>query len=159
MTAEIAVLIGFLLFIAIVFYYRVPTMIAGMLDARANRISAQLEEARMAREEAQKLLASFERKHKEVEREASAIVERAKVDAKAAGEQAKIDIANSIERKLKAAEERLAQAEKSAAREVRNAAASAATAAAREVLAEGVSGDRADALVDDSIRSIGSRLN
>lgn len=159
MSAELAVLIGFLVFVAVVLYYRVPSTIAGMLDQRANKISAQLEEARAAREEAQKLLASFERKHKDVEREAEAIVERAKTDAKAAAEQAKADIQLSIDRKLKAAEQRLDQAEKSAAREVRNAAASAATAAAREVLGQGVTGSRADSLVDDSISSIGARLN
>lgn len=159
MSAELAVAIGFLVFCAVVLYFRVPSMIAGMLDTRAERIRVQLDEARTAREEAQKLLASFERKHKDVEREAEAIVERARADAKSAAEQAKIDIQNSIDRKLKAAEQRLEQAEKSAAREVRNAAASAATQAAREVLGQGVTGNRAASLVDDSISGIGARLN
>lgn len=156
---KVAVLIGFLLFIALVLYLRVPTKIAGMLDARSNRIREQLDEARSAREEAETLLASFERKQRDVEQQADEIVERAKVEARTAAEQAKADIASSIERKLAGAEERIAQAEASAAREVRNTAAATAVAAAREVLGGGMDVSRGDSLLDDGISTVAARLN
>lgn len=159
MNDKIAILIGFVLFFVILWYYKVPSMIAGILDARANRIKEQLEEARKAREEAQTLLASFERKHQDVQRDADEIVARAKAEANAASEQAKADLQQSIARKLKAAEDRIAQAEASATREVRNAAASAAVIAAQESIGKGLSADSASAMLDDGIANIGSRLN
>ena len=159
MNDKVAILIGFVIFIGILVYYKVPQMIAGMLDARAERIRAQLEEARQAKEEAQTLLASFERKQADVQRDADEIVARAKSEATAASEQAQKDIADSIARKLKAAEDRIAQAEASATREVRNAAAAAAAAAAKEAMAQGLSPERADAMLDDGIATIGTRLN
>lgn len=159
MNDKLAILIGFSIFIAILFYMKVPSKIAAMLDARANRIRAQLDEAREAREEAQTLLASFERKQADVQREADEIVKRAKAEATAASEQAQADLQESIARKLCAAEERIAQAESGAMREVRSAAASAATAAAREAIAGGLAPDRADAMLDDGIATIGARLN
>ncbi len=159
MTDALAVLIGFVLFLALVVYFKVPSMIAGMLDARADRIRAQLEEARQAKEEAQTLLASFERKQADVQRDADEIVARAKAEATAASEQAQKDIADSITRKLKAAEDRIAQAEASATREVRNAAAAAAAAAAKEAIGGGLSTDSAEAMLNDGISTIGARLN
>lgn len=159
MSAEIAVLVGFLLFVGLVVWYRLPALIAGLLDKRAERIKSQLDEARQAREDAQKLLASFERKHAETEREAETIVERARKEAKRASEQAHVDLEESIARKLKSAEERIAQAEAAATREVRNAAASAAVAAASEVLSSRMDATQADSLIDDGIATVASRLN
>jgi len=159
MSDSFAVLIGFVLFIAVVLYFQVPSKIAAMLDARANRIRAQLEEAREAKEEAQTLLASFERKQADVQREADEIVKRAKAEATAASEQAQVDLQDSIARKLRAAEDRIAQAEAGATREVRNAAAMAATAAAREAISGGLSPESAGSMLDEGIATIGSRLN
>jgi len=159
MSAEIAVLVGFLLFIGLMIYYKVPSMIVGLLDKRAENIKSQLDEAREAREEAQKLVASFERKSSEAQREADAIVERAKEDSKRAAEQAKVDLQDSIARKLKAAEDRIGQVEAAATREVRNAAAAAAVAAASDVLGSKMDGGKADSLIDGGIAMVASQLN
>lgn len=159
MSDKMAIAVGLLIFIGILLYYKVPSKVGAMLDARANRIRAQLDEARAAKEEAQTLLASFERKQADVQRDADEIVKRAKAEAVAASEQAQADLQASIARKLRAAEERIAQAEASATREVRNAAAAAATVAAREAIGGGLSPERADSMLDEGIATIGSRLN
>ncbi|MCL4143949.1 UNVERIFIED_CONTAM: hypothetical protein GTU68_015287 [Idotea baltica] len=134
-------------------------MVTGLLDKRAAGIKTQLDEARKAREQAQKLLASFERKSEEMKREAGTIVERAKEDSKRAAEQAKLDLQESISRKLKAAEDRISQVEAAATREVRNAAASAAVTAATEVLGQKIDGSKGDALIDDGIALVASQLH
>lgn len=159
MSPEVSVLVSFLLFVGLMFWFKVPSLITGLLDKRADRIKDQLDEARQAREDAQKLLASFERKHAETQAEADLIVERARAEAKRASEQAQIDLKESIARKLKSAEERIGQAEAAATREVRNAAASAAIAAAGAVLGEKLSESNADKLIDDGIATLASRLN
>ena len=77
------VLVAFILFIAVLFYFKVPGMIGAMLDKRADGIRTELEEARALREEAQTLLASYERKQKEVQEQADRIVAAAKEEARA----------------------------------------------------------------------------
>ena len=159
MSDKVAVLVGFLLFLAVLAWFKVPGMVASLLDKRADGIKAQLDEARQAREDAQKMLSSLERKTADAERDAQAIVDRAQTDAKRAAEQAQHDLKESIARKLKAAEERIAQVEAAATREVRNAAASAAVAAASDVLGSNLDGEKADAMIDDGIGKISSQFH
>lgn len=159
MSDKTAILVGFLIFLAVLAWFRVPAMIAAVLDKRADGIKTQLDEAREAREEAQKLLAGFERRTAESKRDAETIVERARADAKRASEQAKLDLEGSIARMLKSAEERIAQVEAAATREVRNAASTAAVAAASEVLGQKMDGTKAGSLIDDGIQMAGAKLH
>lgn len=153
------VMIGFLLFLAILFYFSVPKMLAGMLDARADGIRSELEEARALREEAQTLLASYERKAREVEEQSARIVTEAKAAAEDAAEKAKADIARSITRRLAAAEDQITSAEAKASRAVRDRAASAAIAAAAEVIAGGTSAADQNKMIDDAIAEVGKQLH
>jgi hypothetical protein len=75
---DFVVLLGFLLFLAIIAYFKIPALLGGMLDKRATDIRDELDEAKALREDAQKLLASYERKQKEVQEQADRIVEAAK---------------------------------------------------------------------------------
>jgi F-type H+-transporting ATPase subunit b len=69
------------------------------------------------------------------------------------------DLAASIERRLKGADEQIGMAEANAVREVRNRAVQVAVAAAAEVIASGLTADKADALIDNAIKSVGERLH
>lgn len=156
---NLIVLISFLIFLGILTYFKVPGMIGGMLDKRADQIRKDLDEARALREEAQTILASYERKQKEVQAQAERIVATAKAEAEAAAEQAKADLQTSIARRLAAADEQIDSAEKNALREVRDRAVAVAVAAAGDVLAKQLAKDGADALIDDSIKEVETRLH
>jgi len=78
---DFVVLLGFLLFIGVLFYFKVPSLIGAQLDKRADGIKSELDEARALREEAQALLASYERKQKEVQEQADRIILHAKQEA------------------------------------------------------------------------------
>ena len=156
---DFVVLLGFLLFIGVLIYFRVPTTLLGMLDKRAEGIRADLAEARELREEAQSLLASYERKQKDVQNQADRIVEAAKEDAKANAEKAKKDMEQSIERRLQAAKEQIASAEDDAVRNVRNQAVSVAIAAARDVLGQKMDPSRQNKLIDESIQTVDAKLH
>ena len=157
--ATLMVAISFVLFIALLWYFGVHKIIAKALDARAAGIRAELDEARKLREEAQEIFAEFERKQKEVKAQSEEIVAHAKVEAEAAAVQAKADIAASIERRLKAADEQIALAEANAVREVKDKAVAVAIAAATEVLAAGLTADKAEGLVDAAIKDVGAKLH
>jgi len=93
---DFVVTLGLIVFVAILFYFKVPGLIGGALDKRADGIKSELDEARALHEEARSLLASYERKQREVQTQADAIVAAAKDDAVLAAEQAKADLEKSI---------------------------------------------------------------
>ena len=134
-------------------------MLGAMLDKRAEGIRTELDEARKLREEAQELFADFERKQKEVEGQAEEIIAHAKVEAEAAAERAKADIAASIERRLKAADEQIGLAESNAVKEVKDKAVSVAIAAANEVLASRIGASEDEKLIEAAIKDVGAKLH
>ncbi|MGY3437512.1 F0F1 ATP synthase subunit B [Marinovum sp. KMM 9879] len=156
---DFIVLLAFLLFIAVIIYFKVPAMLGGLLDKRAEGIRDELDEARAIREEAQTLLASFERKQQEVQDQSQRIIDHAKEEARLAGEGAKKDIQSSITRRLAAAEDQIESAKSSAVKEVRDRAATVAVAAAREVIAKQMTADDSNRLIEESITTVGNKLH
>lgn len=151
--------IAFVCFIGILVYYKVPGMIAGILDKRAKQIRADLDEARKLREEAQELRASFERKRQGVSEQAERIVAKAKADAALAAQQAKVELEATIARRLQTAQDQIAAAESAALRQVRNAAVQTAVAAAGDVIAARLTTAQVKAMMDESIAAVEARLH
>ena len=134
-------------------------MIVGGLDKRSDRIRDELDEARRLREEAQELLASYERKQREAEKEAEGIVAHAKEEAERLAKRAAADLEAQVARRRQQALDRIDQAGKDAEREVRAAAVDLALKATRKLLAEKIDADRQSKLVDEAIAEIGKRLH
>ena len=111
---DFIVLLAFLLFVGVLIYFKVPKMMGSMLDSRAEGIKSELDEARALREEAQTLLASYERKQQEVKEQADRIVTSAKAEANEAADQARADLEKSIARRMAAAEEQIDSAQAAA---------------------------------------------
>jgi F-type H+-transporting ATPase subunit b len=156
---DFVVLLAFILFIAVLYYFKVPGLIGGMLDKRATDIKAELDEARKLREEAQTLLASYERKQKEVQEQADRIVAAAKEEAGAAADQAKVDLEKSVARRLAAAEDQIGSAESAAIKAVRDEAVTIAIAAARDVIAKQMTAADGNSLIDDAISQVETKLH
>ena len=153
------VLIGFVLFVAVLLWVKVPSLLGGMLDKRAEAIQAELNEAKALREEAQTLLASYERKQREVAEQSERIVAQAKAEAEAAAKQAKADLKVSIKRRLAAAEDQIASAQAGAVKEVRDQAVSVAIGAASDLIAKNLSATDANKLIDAAIGDVGAKLH
>jgi F-type H+-transporting ATPase subunit b len=153
------VALSFVFFVAILYRYKIHHMLLSSLDARAERIRAELDEAKRLREEAQTLLASYEQRQREIEGEAAQMVEQAKRDAKESAEAMKQDALGAIDRRVKAANEQLAASEAAAIRAVKDRAVAVAVAAASDVLRQNLSADAVNASIDDAIAVAGQRLN
>ncbi len=156
---DFVVLVAFLLFVGVLFYFKVPSILSGLLDKRPAGISTEIEEAKALQEDAKKLLAEYERKHKEVQAQADRIVAQAKDEAQAAAEQAKEDLKSSIARRMAAAEDQISSAESSAVKEVRDQAVAVAVMAARDVIAKQMTAKDGDALIDDAIAQVDAKLH
>lgn len=158
MGAEFWVAISFVLFVVLLLYFKVPGQISKALDERAAGIKRELDEARKLKEEAQALLADYQRKRQEAEKEAEDIIAQARSEAEAFAEETRRSLKEGLERRLKASEEKIARAEAQAADDVRAAAVDVAIAAAQKVVAEKLPGDAADAMVESSINELGGKL-
>ncbi len=156
---DFIVLIAFLLFMGILVYFKVPGLVLGMLDKRAEQIRADIDEARALRDEAQTLLASYERKQREAAEQADRIVAQAREEAELAAVEAKRELERSIARRLQAAEEKIASAEAAALRGVRDQAVQVAIAAAGDVLAKQMTPEDAARMIDASIKTVDARLH
>ena len=151
--------VGLVLFLALIAYLKVPGMVGRSLDQRAAKIKAELEEARRLREEAQQLLAEYQRKRKEAEKEASEIVDHARREAEQFVAEAKQKSEDYVVRRNALAEQKIAQAERDAVNEVRARAVDLAVESARSVLAAKVDAKADAALFADSLDQLRTRLN
>ncbi|HZO47362.1 MAG TPA: ATP F0F1 synthase subunit B [Xanthobacteraceae bacterium] len=159
-TAEFWVAVAFFIFIGVLMYFGTHKMVLAALDQRAEKIKAELDEARRLKEEAKALLAEYERKKGDAEREAAGILEGAKAEAVRLAAEAKTKSEEFLARRTKLAETKIAQAEAQALADVRNAAAEAAVAAAERVLTDTVKGSKlADDLISKGIAEVKAKLN
>lgn len=152
-------LIGLVIFLGIVVYFKVPGMITAALDTRADKIKNELEEARRLREEAQEMLAEYERKRKEAEDEAQSIVEAARREADMLAQDAKKKTEEFVTRRNQIAEEKIARAEAEAVMEVRNSAVDVAIAAATSLLGEKMTAKTSGDLFKDSLAKVKANMN
>lgn len=155
--AEHFVALGFILFLGLLAYYGVHSKIVAALDSRIDGVKKELAEAEKLRAEAQSLLASFEKKRKDAEVDAAAIVAQARQEAELMAQESQARLTDFVARRTRQAEDKIAMAEAQAANDVRAAAADAAVKAAETVLASETRGPGGAGLVDRGIKDI-SRL-
>ncbi|MEZ2331939.1 F0F1 ATP synthase subunit B [Mesorhizobium sp. RCC_202] len=151
--------IALIIFLGVIIYLKVPGMLAKSLDARAAKISSELEEARKLREEAQQLLGQYQQKRKEAEKEAADIVAAAKREAEMLASEAHQKTEDYVTRRTALAEQKIAQAEREAVSEVRASAVDIAVEAARALLAAKVDAKAGADLFKSALQDVKAKLN
>ncbi len=158
-TPDLWVAVSFIGFILLIVYFKVPGKVSKMLDDRADLIRQELDEARKLREEAQTRLAEYERKQRTAEKEAEGIIALAKEEAEALAAETREKLQDTLERRMKLAEDKIARAEEQALGEVRTAAVNIAIAAAEQIIDEKMTPAASKKLVDQSIKDLKGKLN
>lgn len=157
--AEFWVAVAFFVFLGVLVRLGVHRKVLDALDRRSARIKAELDEARRLKAEAEQLLLEYQRRHREAESEASAIIDNARAEAERLAAEAKARMEDFVARRTRMAEAKIAQAEAQALADVRAAAAEAAVAAAERILAESAKGAVADRLIADGIAEAKEKLH
>ena len=152
------VLVAFIGFVGVLVYFKVPGMVTKGLDARAEKIKADLEDADALLKEAQDLLASYQKKQREAADEAQEIKARAKEEGERIVEHGRARLEDSLQRREKLAMDRITQAEASALDEIRARTVDIALDATRDLLADNLSDHKANAMLDDAIKELRGRL-
>ena len=133
--------------------------IAEALDGRSKLIARDIEEAAKLRDEAQALLASYQRKSREALKEAEQILTNAQIEARRIEDEAAANLATSLKRREQLALDKIAQAEARAIADVRNAAVDVALAATRKLIEQNLDAEKYTALVEDAIKDLPKRLH
>jgi F-type H+-transporting ATPase subunit b len=132
--------------------------IAAMLDERAAKIRAELDEAARLRSEAEAMLKDAQARRDNAMAEAKQLLEGAKIEAARLAQAAAAEAEGAARRREQMALDRIAAAEKAAVDEVRTTAAEVATVAARQVIAEGLSAEADGHLIDHAITQLPAAL-
>jgi F-type H+-transporting ATPase subunit b len=152
-------LVGLVIFFGILVYMKVPAQVATALDSRGQAVRDELEQARRLREEAEALLAEFQRKAGDAEKEAASILDQAKREAEALGKEATKRMADYVASRTRMAEEKIGQAEAQALQEVRSLSADIAVGAAQRILTAKVKGEAAASLIGRAIGDVKAKLH
>jgi F-type H+-transporting ATPase subunit b len=151
--------LGLAIVIGLILWQRVPAMLAKMLDARAVAIQNELTQAKQLREEAEAVLVRYTERASHAQVEAQTILTQAKEEAERFAKESETQLKALVERRARMAQDRIARAEAEAMAEIRSMAADAATAAAGKIIAARMDNNQASALIGDSIKVLGAKLN
>jgi F-type H+-transporting ATPase subunit b len=155
---EIWVTLAFIIFVALV-WKPLAKLATAALDDRAEKIRVDLDRAAKLREEAQALLADYQKKQRDALKDAEGILTAAKAEAERLSAQAATDLETSLKRREQLALQRIAQAEQQALTEVRAAAIDIAIAATGKLLTDKLDAGRRDALIEGAIKELQGKLN
>jgi len=150
---------AFVAFIGLLVYLKVPGKVGEALDKRADKIKADLDEAEALRDEAQDLLATYQKKQRDAVKEAEDIAAHAKSEAERILEQGRKHLDETVARREKLALDRIAQAEAAALDEVKARTVEIALDATRELLSQKMADKKADQLVDTAIKELPGKLH
>ena len=155
---ETWVAISFVVFLVALFK-PIRNMLTSKLDGRTEAIKSELDEAQRLREEAQHTLAEYQRKQRDALKEAEGILAEAREEAGRIETAAAARTEDLLRRREQQALDMIAAAEAQALADVRGLAADVAIEATRQLLTDAASGDGGDALVDEAIEDISTKLN
>ena len=150
--------VAFVIFVALV-YRPISAKLAAALDDRAAKIKAELDEAVRLREEAQALLARYQRQQNDAVKEAEEIITQARETSEAFATQAAKSLEELLKRREIQVTDRIARAEQEAVAEVRARAVDLAIGATRRLLVGTLDDKARAASVDAAIGDLATKLH
>ena len=151
---DFVVLISFLIFVGVLIYFKVPSIVGAFLDKRSNDIQSEIEKASEILEEAKKILSSIEADHIKTSETIGQMVETAKSRAGEEEEKAKKNIEELMKNKLISAEGQVMSNERKILEEIEDRAIDLSIEKVRMKLSKSLSSSDYDNQFDASIQSI-----
>ncbi|KEG19899.1 F0F1 ATP synthase subunit B [Bartonella bacilliformis] len=159
MTDTFWAFIGLILFLALLFYFKVPAMALRGLDERAKRIASELDEALRLREEAQEILAEYQKKCAGIEKDVQEIITAAKHEAEIIVAEARVKTEEYVKNRNKLVEQKIAQAESNAIQEISSSVVDLVIFSARTIINNELDSKKADDLIKESIIKVKTNLH
>ena len=151
---DFVVLISFLIFVGVLIYFKVPSIVGALLDKRSNDIQSEIEKAGEILEEAKKILSSIEADHIRTSETIGQMVETARSRAGEEEEKAKKNIEELMKNKLISAEAQIMSNERKILEEIEDRAIDLSIEKVKVKLSQSLSSSDYDNQFDASIQSI-----
>ena len=151
---DFVVLISFLIFVGVLIYFKVPSIIVEFLDKRSDNIQNEIEKACDILEEAKKILSSIESDHIKKTETIKQMVATAKARAQEEEEKAKKHIEELMKNKLLSAKEQVKANERKVFREIEERAIDLSIEKVRLSLSKSLSGSDYEKYFYSSIKSV-----
>jgi len=148
------VLVAFIIFVILALVAKAPSMIAKILDSEIERIKNELNDARKLKEDANSLLADYERKVQNAQKEIEKILDQAKTTAKNHDESARKKVEEYIKRAEQQSIEKITQTEKMALSKVNQEIVSNSIEVAEKIVSENITQDNSKKLFSQSVQQI-----
>ncbi len=151
---DFVVLISFLIFVGVLVYFKVPSIVGAFLDKRSNDIQSEIEKAGEILEEAKKILSSIEADHIRTSETIGQMVETARSRAEEEEEKAKKNIEELMKNKLISAEGQVMSNERKILEEIEDRAIDLSIEKVKVKLSQSLSSSDYDNQFNASIQSI-----
>ena len=151
---DFVVLISFLIFVGVLIYFKVPSIIAKFLDKRSDDIKNEIERASEILEEAKKILSSIETDHIKTTETIGQMVTTARDRARDEEEKAKKHIEELMKNKLISAEGQVKSNERKIIEEIEQRAIDLSVEKVRVKLSKSLTGDDYERYFTSSIKSV-----
>ena len=148
------VFIAFIIFISIAIYLKVPNMVTKLLDEQISKIKNDLDDARKLKEDANSLLAEYERKIDSANKEAENIINQAKNNEKLYEENSNKKVEEFISRSEKQSIEKIQQAQKSAIKKINEEIVNKSVEVAEKIISKNMNDQNNNKLFESSINQI-----
>jgi len=148
------VLVAFIIFVAVALFVKAPSIVAKMLDSEIEKIKNELDDARKLKEDANSLLAEYERKVESAKEEVKKILAQAEETAKSH----ELTSQNKAEEYIKRAEqqviEKIDHAEKLAISRINEEIITNSIDVAEKIITENITEENSKKLFSQSVRQI-----
>lgn len=134
-------------------------LITSALDKRSAEISEELERAMALREEAQVILAQYQKKQRESLKEAEEIVQKANLEARRITREAEQDVEEQLKKRAKLAMDKIEQAERYALQEVQNRVIDITVAATRSIIENKLTDSARAELITSAAEDVQKKLH
>ena len=151
---DFVVLISFLIFVGVLIYFKVPSIIAKFLDERSDGIKNEIERASEILEEAKQILSSIEADHIKTTETIEQMVMTTRDRARDEEEKAKKHIEELMKNKLISAEGQVKSNERKIIEEIEQRAIDLSVEKVRVKLSRSLSGDDYERYFTSSIKSV-----
>lgn len=134
-------------------------VITKALDKRSAEITEELERAMALREEAQVILAQYQKKQRESLKEAEEIVQKANLEARRITREAEQDMEEQLKKRMKLAMDKIEQAERQALQEVQEHIIDITVSAARTIVDSKLTASAREKLVSGAAQDVQKKLH
>tara|TARA_B100000575_G_C23064482_1_gene612872 strand:- start:215 stop:799 length:585 start_codon:yes stop_codon:yes gene_type:complete len=152
------VLISFLLFVGLLVYLKVPSLIASALDNRVELVNSQIQKAVAVKEESVELLAEVKRQETKANEIVAKIISDAKATSKHDLDQIEVQLSGMVSRKLKATEDQIRMAEESTVNKISHRSTEIAVKVASSYLINEMSASNHEELITSAIGSLANDI-